>query len=205
MVSKTKKIIIVTVVVGVLLLATTTAAAATLSEAEIMKRSRRQFEPFINYIIDRWEGDYENNANDRGGETRWGITEKDYPNLNIRTLSKAAAIEIYWTDYWAGSKAFMIAPHLQFMHFGGIVNFGVTGQTKVLQRAAGVDDDGKVGMITIAASYNVSPETLFEFQKKRYDAIVANDETQRVFYRGWINRITDMLEKQLEYNAENGL
>jgi uncharacterized protein YraI len=51
------------------------------------------------------EGGYVNDENDRGGVTRWGISELAYPQVDIPNLTRAKAKEIYRTDYWQRSGA----------------------------------------------------------------------------------------------------
>lgn len=68
-------------------------------------------------FIKRWEGGYQNVANDAGnwtggavgvGEnkgTNFGISAASYPHLDIRNLTIQQADEIYYRDYWAASGA----------------------------------------------------------------------------------------------------
>lgn len=37
---------------------------------------------------------------DPGGETKWGISKRSYPDLDIAALTREQAIEIYFRDYW---------------------------------------------------------------------------------------------------------
>lgn len=195
-----KKTLIIAAVIVVLILATTTTAAASNTQNEY-----DMFLYYVNYIIDKWEGPYENVAGDRGGETAWGITKKDYPNINIKTLTKSAAIDIYYSDYWQRAKMSYIPSKIAFMHFAGVINFGVSGQTQCLQEAAGTTKDGILGLITIAKAQFVTPEQLLKAQKNRYDRIIANahskgDYSQDRFYNGWINRINDIYDQQIKVN-----
>jgi lysozyme family protein len=198
-----KKIVIVGLV-GLLVVAAVTSNATTVTENNV-----NEFDMFkwqIDYIIDKWEGvKCENVSGDRGGVTKFGITKKEYPNLDICNLTREQAIKIYFDDYWTRGKLKFIPDDIQFMHFGGVVNFGIGGQTKCLQRAAGVSQDGIVGVATLSAAQNVTPQSLFNAQKQRYDDIIAaahakNDYSQDRFYRGWMNRIEDFFRQQLEVN-----
>ena len=44
------------------------------------------------------EGGYVNNPNDKGGETKYGISKRAYPNLDIKNLTLKKAEEIYYND-----------------------------------------------------------------------------------------------------------
>ena len=37
------------------------------------------------------EGEYSNDPNDPGGETKWGISKRAYPNLDIKNLTRDGA------------------------------------------------------------------------------------------------------------------
>lgn len=47
---------------------------------------------------------YVNNPNDPGGETKYGISKRAYPSLNIRDLTLSDAISLYRKDYWYTAK-----------------------------------------------------------------------------------------------------
>jgi lysozyme family protein len=46
------------------------------------------------------EGGYANNPSDPGGETNFGISQRAYPHLDIKSLTREDAIVIYQRDYW---------------------------------------------------------------------------------------------------------
>jgi hypothetical protein len=46
------------------------------------------------------EGGYENDPNDPGGETKYGICKKYHPNIDIKNLTIDQAKAIYYADYW---------------------------------------------------------------------------------------------------------
>jgi lysozyme family protein len=46
------------------------------------------------------EGGYVNNPADPGGETKYGISKRAYPQLNIASLAVEDAKIIYKRDYW---------------------------------------------------------------------------------------------------------
>ncbi len=48
----------------------------------------------------KWEGGYSNDSSDPGGETKWGISKRAYPDLDIGNLTPQQAADIYAKDYW---------------------------------------------------------------------------------------------------------
>ncbi len=46
------------------------------------------------------EGAYSKDANDPGGETKYGISKRAYPNIVIGELTESIAKELYFKDYW---------------------------------------------------------------------------------------------------------
>ena len=46
------------------------------------------------------EGGYVNDKRDPGGETKYGIAKRSYPNVDVRNLTRAQAVDIYRRDFW---------------------------------------------------------------------------------------------------------
>ena len=49
-------------------------------------------------LIER-EGGYVNDPDDPGGETKFGISKRAYPHLDIKNLTEEHAADIYYNDY----------------------------------------------------------------------------------------------------------
>ena len=45
-------------------------------------------------------GGYSNHPRDPGGATKWGISKRAHPSLDIPNLTLEKALEIYHEDYW---------------------------------------------------------------------------------------------------------
>ena len=58
------------------------------------------FEEAFNAVVIEIEKGYVNNKYDRGGETKYGISKKTYPDLDIPNLTLEAAKTIYFYDFW---------------------------------------------------------------------------------------------------------
>lgn len=77
-------------------------------------------------------GGYVNDPDDLGGETKWGISKRAYPKLDIKNLSRSAAEEIYFRDYWRAGGADALPWPLSLVHFDASVNHGVGRARKFL-------------------------------------------------------------------------
>lgn len=138
-----------------------------------------------------------NVAGDRGGLTKYGITEVQYPKLDIANLTYEEAFQIYIRDYWSAAKGNDIPRPLNALTYDLCVTSGPKNAIRVLQRAVGANDDGIWGPQTKAAAIeacSTTPKMLAAarlFTEKRiafYQAIVKNDSSQSKFLNGWINR-----------------
>lgn len=135
------------------------------------------------------EGGYVNHPKDPGGETKFGITKRTYPSVNIRDLTLEEAKAIYKRDFWDRVRGddlpFVVAVNL----FDGAVNSGPSKAIMWLQQAAGVADDGKLGPITLAAVLAADPEVLAARFNGHRLKFMTDLSTWPTFGRGWARRI----------------
>lgn len=138
------------------------------------------------------EGGYVNNPNDRGGETKYGISKKAYPDVDIKNLTLEMARDTYYKDYWIVGKCDQLPSKLALVHFDATVNHGPYNAARILQRAVGAKDDGVIGPNTLNKVRLMNQEELvLEYLAERvkfYNVIVNNNSSQKVFYDGWIKR-----------------
>jgi lysozyme family protein len=140
------------------------------------------------------EGGYVNHPNDPGGETQWGICKRSYPNINIKTLTRAEAIEIYRKDFWNRVSGEQLPAEVAFQVFDAAVNHGIGNAVRWIQKAAGVADDGHLGPLSLAAIKAADPADLvllFNAIRLRFYAKLSTFST---FGRGWVNRVAGNLE-----------
>ena len=172
----------------------------------------------IDELIAR-EGDYSNHSADRGGATRWGITEtvaraKGYRG-DMRQLAREEAAAIYRSFYWlrpgfdrVAERAQQIAAEL----FDTGVNMGPAVATGFLQRAlnalnrngadyADIATDGKIGPRTLAAldrflavrgvvGESVLLKAIEALQGERYLHLAEQRPANEAFLYGWLaNRL----------------
>lgn len=137
------------------------------------------------------EGGYVRNPQDPGGETNFGISKRVYPREDIKGMTKARAIAIYRRDYWH-PKYDLMPYQVAAKVFDMAVNMGAKQAHKLLQRAAGVVDDGVIGNKTVQAVNAFSVGALLDNitieQNKYYAAVVRNRPTSSIFMAGWTHR-----------------
>lgn len=145
----------------------------------------------FNSLIERvlsHEGGYVNLASDPGGETKWGISKRSYPHLNIKELTRQDAIAIYERDFWQRVQGEKLPRPFAFQALDAAVNHGIGNAVRWMQRAAGVADDGVIGPMTLAAISRAEPADLvLLFNAERLE-FYAKLKTFDHFGRGWVNR-----------------
>jgi lysozyme family protein len=117
------------------------------------------------------EGEYSNDPSDSGGETKWGISQKAYPSLDIKNLTIEKAKEIYLIDYWMRIDCNSLPSPLDILVFDSAVNLGIGATKKLLERS----DLDSLRFLLNRIDYYV------ELAKK--------SESARKFFRGWVNRV----------------
>ena len=152
------------------------------------------FNESINMIFE-FEGGYVNDPNDRGGETKYGISKRAFPNVDIKNLTLEKAKEIYRENYWKkilgdDIKNQRIANEILDM----VVNMGVKGGVKLVQQVVGSYIDGIFGPHTLKAVNNFENEELFMCKLKiarirEYVDLCNKESMYREYLRGWLNRV----------------
>ena len=146
------------------------------------------FEKAFAKLIDH-EGGYTIGKNDPGGETKFGISKRAYPALNIADLTLDDAKAIYRRDYWNRAQCDRLHPDVAFQVFDGAVNSGIGNSIRWMQEAAGVAVDGIVGPLTLRKVGDMDTAIVIA----RYNGVrlkfMASLSTWDVFGRGWARRI----------------
>lgn len=143
------------------------------------------------------EGGYVHHPKDPGGETKFGISKRAYPDENIKDLSLDRAKQIYRRDYWDKVEAENLPPEIRFDVFDVAVNSGVGTAVKMLQRAAFAEADGILGPRTRLAIKSMNPLLLFARINGARLAYMADLPTWPAFGRGWAKRIASNLTRTL--------
>lgn len=153
----------------------------------------------LNAILKR-EGGFVHHPNDRGGPTKYGITQatlgehrRAYVTVDdMRALTEAEAREIYRARY-LGKFGAIEPPALRGLLVDCAVLHGVGGAARLVQAALGVDPAGiaaKVAEIGAQQAYLRVVAARVRFIGR----IITADPSQARFAHGWANRVADFIE-----------
>jgi lysozyme family protein len=134
------------------------------------------------------EGGYVDDKYDTGGKTKYGISQKAYPDLDIKNLTLETASGIYYRDYWLASRCDELHVTLAICVFDASVNMGVGRSIRLLQEVLNVTQDGVFGKITMGALREKDQVTLAgEFTQKRIETYATFKQFSR-YGKGWVSR-----------------
>ncbi|MDX1506567.1 MAG: glycosyl hydrolase 108 family protein, partial [Spongiibacter sp.] len=151
------------------------------------------FETAVAHVLAE-EGGWVNDPRDPGGETKYGICKRQYPDIDIKSLTVDDAKAIYLRDYWGALPACLPEP-VDSLVFNCGVNCGVGTAIRLLQRAVGTKDDGDWGPKSreaLSGKPRASLPALFCAEWARYYALL--DGFPR-FGRGWMRRVMNALKR----------
>lgn len=170
-----------------------------------------QFESAVTVVL-KHEGGFVDDENDPGGRTKYGISQRSYPHVDIANLTVEEAKEIYYKDFWKPfGYEFLKSTEVCNKLFDISVNVGtkrahtkfqeaVNFLTQQYQGANDVDKtfdsglqinvvvDGRVGKKTAAAANKLSWEALlytFQVYMGQYYLSINNPR----FIKGWLRRL----------------
>ena len=157
---------------------------------------KTSFEEIINKVLEH-EGGYVNDPTDLGGETKYGITKRFYPDIDIKNLTIEKAKEIYKRDYWDKNRIEEVPRELWYIYFDMCVNMGRRTAVKILQRAANssghrLEVDGGMGPVTVKGLQNISVDRVRAFRIKYYVDLINSKPEQEKFYYGWFRRTMEV-------------
>lgn len=175
-----------------------------------------RFERIFDYLL-RVEGSYSDDENDKGGKTKYGITEEEARDFgykgDMQDLTKDFAKNIYLKKYYLGNKLDKVVNDKVALSIcDWAVNSGRNG-TKNAQIAinqltnANLDVDGIIGNKTLEALNSADPEKFLEvyhnLQRIYYKGKVEADRTQEGFLTGWLNRVQRKEGYLRDWDKEN--
>jgi lysozyme family protein len=143
------------------------------------------------------EGGYSSNPADNGGATRFGISARSNPGLDIATLTRDAAVKIYWCEWWLRFGFAQLPAAVAAKTFDLAVNIGAGNAIRCLQRALRacgrpVIEDGAIGPTTALEANCADPAAIMSALRSElaahYRLVAANQKCDSVFLKGWLTR-----------------
>ncbi len=158
----------------------------------------KRFDKAFNWIL-LAEGGEVDDPDDAGGHTKYGISKRSYPFIDIHSLTKETAKTIYYRDYWLPAHCDELPAPLNTAVFDCAVNSGARRAILLLQVALKtVRADGVIGRRTLAAIAMHDPKSLTSsYLSERaifYTNLAQKKPTQRKFLRGWLNRLFNLIQ-----------
>ena len=142
-------------------------------------------------------GGYTNDPKDAGGETKWGISKRAHPQLNIKALTYSQAVDTYKTQYWNDLYDYILSDAIAYKLFDMGILCGKSTSVKILQKGIvsngyTIACDGNFGVITLTAVNNLKPELFYDSYitalEKRFRRIVFLKPWNKRFLNGWLRR-----------------
>lgn len=164
------------------------------------------------YALERtmgFEGGWSNHPSDRGGKTRYGITERTLRAYNqrmgawltVEALTQRQAAQVYHVMFWLKMRIDRLPRALQGLMFDWSVHAGFFA-IRSMQRHIKVKPDGAIGPATLAAldrsitiSGNLTVLRALAIRRmKHLCRLVRKDRKQGDFLVGWFERVSFWLK-----------
>ena len=126
---------------------------------------------------------YVNDADDPGGETKYGISKAAHPELDIKNLTISQACEVYFNDYWK-PKAMSLPMPLAMVAFDIYVNHSYATAIMLLRDTP-------------------NWQTVIQRRKDFRGERVRINPSQAKYLDGWLNRDNDLWKAAKIWENEN--
>jgi lysozyme family protein len=147
------------------------------------------------------EGGLVNNPSDPGGVTKFGISQRSYPKLDIANLTRDGAIAIYYADFWQKFGLDYLTPHIAAKVFNIGVDIYMPPAIACLQRAcracgvemletAVVDGSTRDAVERLTMANEPALMAALRSELAAHYRLVAANQGRRdqAFIRGWLTR-----------------
>ncbi len=157
------------------------------------------FERALAFIL-AWEGDGAP-PDDPGGRTRFGISHRAHPGLDISALTPEQARALYRRDYWQRLRCDELPPPVALALMDSAVNCGrrravqwLQAALNELERPPRLAVDGLLGPRTLrAARYHAPRAALLAhrllMRRLGFYSRLARRDPYRAYLRGWVCRV----------------
>lgn len=151
------------------------------------------FAASVAFVIDRLEGG-DRLVEDSGGLTKYGISQRAFPEEDIRNLTRPRAVELYHAHYWVPNCCESMPSGLNLLVFDAAVNMWHPEAALLLQRVVRVPADGIIGPRTLAAARAFTPASELralysELRLRTYEDLVRRRPAYTGSLYGWRCRV----------------
>lgn len=133
-------------------------------------------------IVVGLEGNESNDPHDFGGHTKYGISQKSHPHVDIANLTLTEAKNIYRGEYWDNFRCDDLDYPVDIYMFDIAVNHRFDFAKSVFEGIKCISDNCEKRIYMIRRRI------------KEYNRIAEQYESQRKFHRGWINRVSRLID-----------
>jgi lysozyme family protein len=157
-----------------------------------------RFDRAVRYVLEN-EGGYACDERDSGGETKFGVSKRAHPEIDVARLTRNEAVEIYRTHYWKRAYEAIEDEVLAIKLFDLAVNMGHRGAHTLLQEAVNALGehrllvDGILGPLTLRATNASHRASLFNRLLCKADDYYRSLRKPE-FLRGWLDRLYRRVE-----------
>lgn len=130
------------------------------------------FPKALQFVL-KWEGGHSWDGNDPGGETKYGISKRSHPDLDIEGLTKEEAETIYREEYWNRINGDGLPWPDDLALFDTAVNLGVHRSLIMYQDSRDWKD-----LLLKRINY--------------YYTLLSRRPSLQKYLRGWLNRVYDL-------------
>ena len=137
-----------------------------------------------------------NDPVDPGGVTKFGISQRANPTIDVKNLTYEKAKLFYVKEIFEKNNLHQLPKVLQEVVFDFCVHSGSGTAIRYLQKILGVQQDGVIGSATLAA---ISPNNLLPilaaYQRERVLFLarqVVNVPAKAKYLVGWLSRVLSL-------------
>lgn len=160
---------------------------------------KENFEKALEAVLHH-EGGFVNHPADPGGMTNLGCTKKVWEEWvghpvdekTMRALTPGDVAPLYKKKYWDAVKGDELPDGVDYIVFDTAINSGPGRAIKFLQGCVGVDMDGALGPVTLAAVRVFNREQLIQDYAFRRLSFLQDLPTWGTFGKGWARRVAEV-------------
>lgn len=145
-----------------------------------------------------FEGGWSDHPHDPGGATNKGITiatfrrfiDKAGTKADLKAMTTEQAAVVFRHEYWDKVSASVLPAGVDLAVFDFAVNSGRRRAIEFLQKVVGVEQDGRIGPMTLAAVAAMPPLTIVNKLCEARLLWLGRLKTWETFGTGWTRRVS---------------